>query len=218
MRRRRVSLSRMTLSGSELLERLWHVGEVVNAACKDERRSETLAAKKDANLSIGQQMTAAALKSVKALEAFLDANPVEIYAKGTSREAGDQPASTTARNCVVQTAVPTDVYVRMVNHAATTYPGALKGGALAEGFLPRTVRYAVLPIFSDINAEDLDAWEDARATASSKARGERMRGLQAEVKEAKKDRDTLAKINERRARNPELDALLSAMEAEDNNA
>lgn len=207
----------MTLSGSELLERLWHVGEVVNAACNDERKGDKLAAKKDANLSIGQQMTAAALKGVKALESFLDENPIEIYEAGTSKANGDQPKATTARNCVVQTALPTDVYVNIVTHASQ-YSGALKDGALVEGFLPRAVRYCVLPVFSDISAADLDAWEDARAIASSKARGERMRGLQAEVKEAKKDRDTLAKINERRARNPELDALLSAMEAEDNNA
>lgn len=174
-----------------------------------ESKESKLAAKKS-ELSVGQQMTAAALKGVKELEAFLDANPIEIYEKGTSREAGDQPKSTTARNCVVQTAVPTDVYVNIVKHASG-YSGAMKDGALAEGFLPRAVRYAVLPVFSNISAEDLDAWETERAAASSKARGERMRGLQAEVKEAK---DTLAKIRERAAQNPELAAMLAALDVE----
>lgn len=165
-----------------------------------------MAAKKSEQ-TIGQQMTAAALKGVKELEKFLDANPIEIFAKGTSREAGDQPKSTTARNCVVQSAVPTDVYVNVVTRASQ-FPGAMKDGNVAEGFLPRAVREALLPVYAP-NITDISAWEDARAETSSHARGQRMREQQAEVKAVK---NTLAKIHEQAATNPELAAMLAALD------
>ena len=162
--------------------------------------------------SAGDTITSAALKGVKALDKWIDDNPVEIKGKDGNVK------GTTVRKTTVQADVPHDVYVAMVQ-AASQIPNAMEDGDLKDGFLARVLRQSVLPNYTNLKTiEEINAWEDERAAVSSARRKSAMSEAHAIVKTYKKEHNTMEKLRERAAANPELAALLASLNEDDNDS
>jgi len=143
-----------------------------------------------------------ALIGLPELRAWLRDNPLPVMKNG--KPTGKH----TPRQCTASAAIPVDLYVDLVNLAASV-PGSVDGDDLADGALARIVRRAV---FVYVRPEaDVVSWEADLEAARAEALALRGKLLGANARVNSKRLDLLEQLA---ASDPKIAAMLAELDTD----